>query len=304
MRLPIPCLPKSGPWLLGALVCLLVPGAVHAQADPGAAGPHPVAKLRVKVKGVGWFGSRLEVRYPADLTGPRPVVLISHGWFAWACKFVPLAEHLASRGIVAASFQQANVFSNHMPTWARDLKKGLVTLLAAGQDPSSPLRGRLDPSRVALLGHSFGAAACVSLASEDPGLRGVVCLAPVNQRFKQELMQRGAALRMPLLAITGERDPLARPKDYVHPLFAAATLAPRRAYLEVNDGGHDLYVGDGARALLARRHATAWLEWTLGLRAADEWITGQRARAELQQGALSRIDRAAPVGVAGALTGS
>mgnify|MGYP001237370492 CR=1 FL=1 len=288
---------------LALAALLLAPGLCGAQEDPGATGPHAVAKLRLKVAGVGWFGTRLDVRYPRDLAGPRPVVLICHGFLAWSSKFVPLAEHLASRGFVAASFQQPNVLSNDTPKWARQLRKGLETLLAAGQDPASPLRGRLDPARVALLGHSFGAAACVVLASEEPGLRGVVCLAPVNQKHRALLLARGAALRVPLLTITGQRDPLARTKDYVHPLFQGAALSPRRAFLEVKGGGHDLYVGNGERARLARRHATAWLEWILGARPLDAWTSGQRARLELEQGSLSRVDHAAAGGLLSALPG-
>lgn len=287
----------SGPLLL-ALLAALAPA--RAQEDPGARGPRAVESVKVKVPKVGWFGTHLQVRYPRGPVAPGPVVLICHGWAAGSCKFVPLAEHLASRGIVAASFKQPDIFSSDLPRWGRQLRAGLDALLAAGRDPRSPLFGRLDPGRVALLGHSYGAAASVLVASQDLSLRGVVGLATVNQPHRALLLESGARLRGPLLLVTGQRDPLATTRGYVLPLFQAAAGAARRELLEVAGGGHDLYVGSGERAALARRHATAWLEHALGLRPADAWIDGRTARRDRDAGTLSRIELG-PGGIAAVL---
>lgn len=281
-----------------ALLPLVFALPVLAQQDPGARGPTPFDTLRVTVpleQGTTWFDLHLP-----RVAGPRPTVVICHGWAAGSTKFRATAEHLASRGMVVASFQQPDPNGNSLPRWSRQLRVGLNGLLRANADPTSALFRRIDPARLALLGHSYGAAACVAVASEDPTVRAVVAWAPVNQPHKRLLMERAAQVRAPLLVITGQLDPLARTNCYARPVYLRATAAPRREFLEVTWAGHDFYVGTGKKPLLARRHSTAWIERAFGLRGADEWTDGSAAAREKKAWLLCKQERAS-AGFAGVL---
>lgn len=266
---------------------LLLPAI--AQEDPGVAGPVAFDRVRLDVAvdgGPTWFELHLP-RAP----GPRPTVVICHGWAANAAKFRATAEHLASRGMVVASFQQTSPNGSSTPRWARELRQGIDALLRANASPASALRGRIDPTRLALLGHSYGAAACVVVASEDPTIGALVCWAPVNQPHKELLMERAARVRAPLLVITGQLDPLARTNCYARPVYLRATAAPRREFLEVFWAGHDFYVKKGEKPLLARRHTIAWIERAFGLRGEDEWTDGRAAAGEEKRWLLCKQER-------------
>ncbi len=271
------------------LVLLLALGtaSVTRADDPAQRGSFGVRSCRVEARvGEKQQASFLEVRYP-DAPGPRPIVVICHGWAAHARKFVPLAEHLASRGFVAACFEQPDAWGSSTPRWARQLKDGIAALEAASRSPASPLAGRLDWSRLALLGHSYGAAASVVVASEDPRVRAVVALSPVNQSHRALLLERGARLTMPLLIISGQLDWIAT-RRYTQALYEAATSAPRRQFLHVAWAGHDLHVGGGSKAELSRRYSTAWLERAL-LGAPPSALTdGSQPRRDLAEKRLVR----------------
>ncbi len=243
--------------LRSLLLLALCTASVTRADDPAQRGPFAVRSARVECRvGEQQKASFLEVRLP-DAPGPRPVVVICHGWAAHAKKFVPLAEHLASRGFVAACFEQPDAWGSSTPRWARQLRDGIAALEAA-----PGLAGRLDWSRLALVGHSYGAAASVVVASEDPRVRAVVALSPVNQSHRALLLERGARLTMPLLVISGQFDWIAT-RRYTQALYEAATSSPRRQFLHVAWAGHDLHVGGGDKAELSRRYSTAWLERAL-----------------------------------------
>lgn len=266
------------------LVLLLALGtaSVTRADDPAQRGSFAVRSHRVECRvGEQQEASFLEVRLP-DAPGPWPVVVICHGWAAHAKKFVPLAEHLASRGFVTACFEQPDAWGSSTPRWARQLKDGIAALEAA-----PALAGRLDWSRLALVGHSYGAAASVVVASEDPRVRAVVALSPVNQPHRALLLERGARLTMPLLVISGQLDWIAT-RRYTQALYEAATRAPRRQFLHVAWAGHDLHVGGGSKAELSRRYTTAWLERALLGAAPSPLTSGAQPLRDLKEKRLVR----------------
>jgi pimeloyl-ACP methyl ester carboxylesterase len=285
---------------LAIAIPLLAPQA-RAQEDPAARGPYAVTSFVRRFTVNGGKKTYLDVRLP-DAPGPRPLVLLCHGWAAHTTKFAGLADHLASRGLAVALFEQPDAWGLSTPRWARQLSEGLAELLRWQADPTSPLHGRVDAGRLALVGHSYGAAASIVVAAGDPRVRCVVALAPVNQWNRGYVLAGARRLACPFLVLRGQWDWIAggQPKDFVH----AATGARPRELLEVKGGGHDLYTGGGDRELLARRHVTAWLERFLaGAPDPQGYGDGRAAARDRDARRLSKIEVVAPAGLASALGG-
>jgi dipeptidyl aminopeptidase/acylaminoacyl peptidase len=111
---------------------------------------------------------------PAPLSGPQPVVAALHGWGGNAEDMLPFAPllHRAGLGVLLVDARNhgrsdSDTFSS-MPRFAEDLQHALDWLV---EQPEA------DPARLAILGHSVGAAACLLAASQRRGLAAVISIA-------------------------------------------------------------------------------------------------------------------------------
>lgn len=145
--------------------------------------------------------------------GPFPLVLMVHGNHAMTEPSEPgyayLGEHLASRGMIAVSVDEnfLNGFGLADPDMAEMPVRGWLLLKHLQQwrewnaTEDNPLFGRVDLDRVGLIGHSRGGEAVAHAAEMNArqvgriatvsdkedfgfGIRGVVALAPSDNRYK------------------------------------------------------------------------------------------------------------------------
>lgn len=106
--------------------------------------------------------------------GPHPAVIMMHGWASSGGDLLPAAPHVVGAGLPmllldarghgrsdAADFMS-------MPRFAEDVEAA-VRWLRSHPD--------IDPDRIALVGHSVGAGACLLVASRDPRIAAVVSIA-------------------------------------------------------------------------------------------------------------------------------
>lgn len=134
----------------------------------------------------GWL-----VRQPAT-TGPRPAIVILHGWGSSAAQLLPIAAPLRDLGAhvllldARGHGRSDRVDFMSMPRFAEDVEQAVSWLRA---------RSDVDPDRVALLGHSVGAGACLLAASHDPRIAGVVSVA--SMAHPADLMRRTLHRRLP-----------------------------------------------------------------------------------------------------------
>jgi len=143
---------------------------------------------------------------------PVPVVVAVHGWGANGSTLAPMVEPLVRAGIAVVLFDAAShgdssaeAFSS-LPRFAEDLAAVLDAL--RGHPP-------LDASRIALLGHSVGAAAVLLHTARHGGVQAVVSLSAfahpreVMERWLQEhhIPRRwiGAAILEHVQEVIGER---------------------------------------------------------------------------------------------------
>ena len=127
---------------------------------------------------------------PVIATGPRPTVVLLHGWCGNASNLLPAANVLHSAGFAVLLMEARNHGrSDHddhssLPRFAEDLDNAIDWLKTLPH---------VDITRVVALGHSVGAAAVLLSASRRHDLAAVVSIAAFAH--PEQLMRRWFAAR-------------------------------------------------------------------------------------------------------------
>ncbi len=115
----------------------------------------------------------------------------------------------------------------------------------------SPLRGRVDSSRLGVMGHSMGGGGSLEAAKSRPSLQAAVPLTPWN------LDKTWPELRTPTL-ITGCRgDSIAPVRSHSEPFYESLPSSLDRAYLELNGATH--FAPNSPDTTIAK-YSIAWLK--------------------------------------------
>ncbi len=267
----------------------------------------------------------IPIRVYLPAAGARaPVVLFSHGLGGSRAGSAFLGRHWAARGYLAVFVQHPGSdeslwrdapVGERMAALARgaslaalrdrlaDVRVVLDALVRRNGEPGDWLQGRVDPDRVGMSGHSFGAITTQALAGQrvpgsgknvtDPRIRAAIVMSPSAPRRADPALAFGS-VAIPWLLMTGTRD--------LAPIGAADMASRRAVYPALPAGGKYELVLDGAehsvftdRALPGDagprdpRHHPAilalgtafWDTWLRGDPAARVWLDGAGARAVL-----------------------
>lgn len=203
--------------------------------------------------------------------GPFPLVLFSHGNWSDITKYDALLEHWASHGYLTISphhpdgggmargiFNTLRKGNMGMIAVRADEMKWILDHLDALDSVEPGLAARVDRSRIAAAGHSFGAftaqqlggAAAIDLENgersegRDARIKAVVAISPPGPMFEIINDQSWKNLDTPMLVTTGTWDVNAQfwPEWTAHRL-SYDTALPGRNWLLVVEGA-DHYLGN------------------------------------------------------------
>ncbi|MBE7324597.1 dienelactone hydrolase family protein [Nocardioides sp. Y6] len=191
-------------------------------------GPFAVTSTSISDFSTPGFGSAT-VTYPTSTSqGTFGAVAISPGYTASESTIAWLGPRLASHGFVVITFNTQTRLDQ--PASRGDQLLAALDYLT--QRSSTAIRSRIDPTRLAVIGHSMGGGGTLEAAKDRPSLKATVGLTPWN------LDKTWPEIRTPSLIIGAENDSVASVSSHAIPFYQSIPSSTSKAYLELNNASH------------------------------------------------------------------
>jgi dienelactone hydrolase len=200
------------------------------------------------------------VWYP-DAPGPFPLVLFSHGVTSEPSAYASLLTAWARAGFVVAApayphtaYGVADYDPVDVINQPLDASYVITRMLTLNTKPGDPLRGRINPARIAAAGHSAGGITTIGMftGNRDDRLVAGIVLAG-RELFTVPFSGPPAAL----LFVHGKLD---RSVSYASGLAAFQSVPWSRAMMAVTKGGHVAITKDFGPVIAT---TTDFLRWSL-----------------------------------------
>ncbi|MEV6491199.1 alpha/beta hydrolase [Actinoplanes sp. NPDC051633] len=223
---------------LAAAGVTLAPSA-DAAVNPFERGPAPtqssiqasrgsfaISQTNVSSLAARGFGGG-DIYYPTSTSsGTFGAVAIAPGYTAGRSSMAWLAPRIASQGFVVFNIDTLTR-SDQPASRGRQLLAALDYLTG-----SSSVRGRIDASRLAVMGHSMGGGGTLEAAKSRPALQAAIPLTGWN------LDKSWPEIAVPTLVVGAENDSIAPVASHSIPFFTSMPASLDKAYLELNGASH------------------------------------------------------------------
>jgi dienelactone hydrolase len=223
---------------LPAVTAAVEPAAVVA-ANPYERGPAPTrasieasrgsfatATTTVSRTAARSFGGGT-IYYPSTTTaGTFGAVAISPGYTASQSSISWLGPRLASQGFVVITIDTLSRYDQ--PSERGDQLNAALTYLTQ----SSSVRDRIDPTRLAVMGHSMGGGGTLQAAKDNPALQATIGMTPYN------LDKTWPEVTTPSLIIGAQNDSVAPVSRHAVPFYNGLTNLSQKAYVELRGASH------------------------------------------------------------------
>jgi dienelactone hydrolase len=235
--------------LIGA-TALSGAGTASAQTSPptsaslnAAAGPLKVATATV-TSPRGFGGGTI---YYPSAAGRYGAIAISPGFTATQSSVAWLGRRLASHGFVVITM-------NTNSTFDQPASRG-TQLIAALQHvvsrSGSTVQSRIDPTRLAVAGHSMGGGGALIAARDNPTLKAAYPLTPWNTSTNF------STVSVPTMIVGSDGDNIATVARHARPFYASLPAATDKAYGELNRATHST---PNSTNTPIGRYAVSWMK--------------------------------------------
>jgi predicted dienelactone hydrolase len=189
-------------------------------------GPYAVSQTSVSSLAVTGFGGGT-IYYPTSTAdGTFGAVAISPGFTAYESSIAWLGPRLASQGFVVFTID-TNTTMDQPDSRGDQLLAALDYLTQR-----SSVRGRVDATRLGVMGHSMGGGGSLEAAKDRPSLQAAIPLTPWN------LDKTWPELRTPTMIIGADGDSIAPVSSHAEPFYQNLPSSLDKAYLELNNATH------------------------------------------------------------------
>lgn len=213
----------------------------------------PLAVANVKVASPSGYGSGT-VYYPT--TGSAyGLVSVTPGFTEGQSAINWLGPLLASHGFVVVTIGTKTILdvpSNR----AKQMVAALTQVSALSASKTSPFFGKVDPARLAVVGHSMGGGGSLDAARDNPKLKASIPLAP------WETTKDYSRVTVPTLVVSCESDVIAPVKDHANKFYDSLTPTLNKALLELKGASHfctNSTANAPTRALIGK-YSISWLK--------------------------------------------
>ncbi|MFD6910103.1 alpha/beta hydrolase (plasmid) [Streptomyces sp. DSM 116494] len=208
-------------------------------------GPYAVSDVSVSSLSVSGFGGGT-IYYPTSTAdGTFGAIAISPGFTAYESSIAWLGPRLASQGFVVFTID-TNTTVDQPDSRGRQLLAALDYLTQR-----SAVRGRVDSSRLGVMGHSMGGGGSLEAAKTRPSLQAAIPLTPWN------LDKTWPEVRTPTLIFGADGDSIAPVSSHAEPFYTNLPSSLDRAYLELNSASH--FTPNSSNTTIAK-YSVSWLK--------------------------------------------
>jgi|GEM_PF-206769 len=199
--------------------------------------------------------------YPLTLSFDAPMggVVLVPGFRASQQNYEWWGPALASLGYAVF------IIDTNSPTDGLEARKNALVaavnyLKSQNSNEASPLNGKFDTSRVAIMGHSMGGGAALAAAQElGDEIQAVVPLSPYCCEPGGSFSADYSSLTVPTLIIASATDEIAPPADHARLLFDAVG-GDDKVYLEFSEGDHMIVANGGPDLATIGKFTLAFLK--------------------------------------------
>ena len=184
--------------------------------------------------------------YPLTLSFDAPMggVVMVPGFRGSQSNYEWWGPALASLGY-AVLIMDTNSPTDGLAARSDALVAGVNFLKAQNTNSESPLNGKFDTSRVAIMGHSMGGGATLAAASElGDEIKAVIPLSPYCCEPGGNFSADYSGLTTPTLIIASATDEIAPPAEHARLLFDAIG-GDSNVYMEFAEGDHMIVANGG-----------------------------------------------------------
>lgn len=208
-------------------------------------GPYSVSDTSVSSWVVSGFGGGT-IYYPTSTSdGTFGAVAISPGFTASQSSIAWLGPRLASQGFVVFTIDTNSIY-DQPDSRGRQLLAALDYLTER-----SSVRGRIDSSRLGVMGHSMGGGGSLEAAKDRPSLQAAIPLTGWNTD------KTWPELRTPTLVIGADGDSVAPVSSHSEPFYESLPGSLDKAYLELNNASH--FTPNSSNTTIAK-YSISWLK--------------------------------------------
>lgn len=239
------------------LLTALIPGGAQAADNPYERGPAPsqssieasrgsyaVSQTSVSSWVSGFDGGT--IYYPTSTAdGTFGAVAISPGYTAYQSSIAWLGPRLASQGFVVFTIDTNTTLDQ--PASRGDQLLAALDYLTE----QSAVRGRIDPNRLGVMGHSMGGGGSLEAAKDRPSLQAAIPLTGWNTD------KTWPEVQTPTMVIGADGDTVAPVATHSEPFYNSLPSSLDKAYLELRGATH--FTPNSSNTTIAK-YSISWLK--------------------------------------------